>query len=424
MSSWAKSSAAARRPPANPNGSAQQLRLYRRPAPYPTREERTEELKDALDSYEELEQMQNFSGSAKYETYKHQPTAKPEGCTPADRRKALYQRFYRQVQEERKPPDCVVLSVTNQCLDYPKSLSQCLQERGLSVEMLYLQAESGLTRALQDVRADGSPLCILVEQTNIALSSCTVIIFSESLKIHRNMPKDQAMDFVAAEYSRGLVKERPPRDPADIAAQASQLLDDFLDREKIERYSVPSETRQLLSLLAEGVHLYSEELETISEYVRSRQEHIQASNIEGERGNMLPPGLGKPPPLLPTPPGPPQPQSAVGGGPMVDHSPPSPAPLLPSPGSYPKTKPPPLLSLHRPPGPSLGLPTSRGPPSSHSPYGAPNVARGPLLPHPPYHPGPRGPHGIRGAPPSLKSSRPPLLSAPGPPLPRPSGPRH
>nr|XP_046250772.1 nuclear receptor coactivator 5 isoform X2 [Scatophagus argus] len=376
--------------------------------------------------YEELEQMQNYSGSVKYEGYKHQPSAKPEGCNPADRRKALYQKFYRQVQEERKPADCVVLSIANQCLEYPKSLSQCLQERGLSVEMLYLQAESGLTRALQDVRADGSSLCILVEQTNVALSSCTVIIFSESLKIHRNMPKDQAMDFVAAEYSHGLTKERPPRDPADIAAQASQLLDDFLDREKIERHSVPSETRPLLMLLAEGVHLYPEELETISEYVRSRLEHIQASTAEGERGNMLPPGLGKPPPLLPTPPGPPQTQSAAGaGGAVMDHSTPPRAPLLPSPGSYPKTKPPPLLSLHRPPGPSLGAQTSRGPPSSHIPFGAPTVPRGPLLHHaPPYHPGSRGPHGNRGAPPSLKSSRPPLLSAPGAPLPRLSGPRH
>ncbi|KAF0041489.1 hypothetical protein F2P81_007387 [Scophthalmus maximus] len=288
MSSWGKSSAAARRPPpVNPNGSGgQQLRMFRRAAPYPSRgEERTEELKDVLDSYEELEQMQNFTGNAKYEAakyeatkyeaYKHQSNAKQESCTPADRRKVLYQKFYRQVQEERKSPDCVVLSVTNQCLDYPQSLSQCLQERGLSVEMLYLQAESGLTRALQDVRAEGSPLCILVEHTNIALSSCTVIIFSESLKIHRNMPKEQAMDFVAAEYSRGLVKERPPRDPADIAAQASQLLDDFLDREKLERHSVPSDTRQLLMLLAEGVHIYPEEMETISEYVRSRQEHMQ-----------------------------------------------------------------------------------------------------------------------------------------------------
>lgn len=48
---------------------------------------------------------------------------------------------------------------------------------------------------------------------------------------------------------------------------------------------------------------------------------------------MLPPGLGKPPPLLPTPPGPSQPQSALGvGGGVVDHPAPSRAPLLPSPG--------------------------------------------------------------------------------------------
>ncbi|XP_068170107.1 nuclear receptor coactivator 5 isoform X2 [Antennarius striatus] len=350
-------------------------------------------------------------------------TGKPEGCTPSDRRKALYQKFYRQVQEERKPADCVVLSITNQCLDYPKSLSQCLQERGLSVEMLYLQAESGLTRALQDVRADGSSLCILVEQKNVALSSCTVIIFSESLKIHRNMPKDQAMDFVAAEHSRRLTKERPQRDPADIAAQASQLLDDYLDREKIERHNVPYETRPLLTLLAEGVHLYSDELETIAEYIRSRQEHLQATNAEGERGNMLPPGLGKPPPLLPTPPVPPQPQSTSDAG-MMEHSTLPRPPLLPLPGSFPKTKPPPLLSLHRPPGPSLGVLPSRGPAPSHILYGAQVLPRGPLLHHASlYHLGPRGPPLI-STPPTLNSCRPPLLSTPGAPLLRPSGSRH
>ncbi|XP_068595835.1 nuclear receptor coactivator 5 isoform X2 [Brachionichthys hirsutus] len=392
--SWAKASAASRRATANPNGS-----------------------------YEELEQLKNFSGSVKYEGYKLQPSVKPEGCTPADRRKALYQRFYRQVQEERRAADCVVISITNQCMDYPKSLSQCLQERGLSVEMLYLQADSGLTRALQDVRADGSSLCILVEQTNVALSSCTVIIFSESLKIHRNMPKDQAMDFVAAEYGRRLAKERPQRDPADIAAEASQLLDDYLDREKLERHNVPYETRPLVMLLAEGVHLYAEELQTIAEYVRSRQEHAQATNAEGERGNMLPPGLGKPPPLLPTPPVPPQPQSAAEAGMMELSTPPRPA-LLPSPVSYPKTKPPPLLSLHRLPGPSLGVLPSRGLLPSHLPYGAQVLPRGPLLHYAPlYHPGPRGPL-LRGTPPSLKSSRPPLLSTPGAPVLRPSGSRH
>lgn len=101
--------------------------------------------------------------------------------------------------------------------------------------------------------------------------------------VHRNMPKEQALDFVAAEHGRRLAQERPARDPADIAAQASQLLDDFLDREKIERHSVPQETRPLLMLLAEGVHLYLEELETIADYVRARQELVQggtASRVE------------------------------------------------------------------------------------------------------------------------------------------------
>ncbi|XP_061578302.1 nuclear receptor coactivator 5 [Cololabis saira] len=424
MSSWLQSPVGGRGPAGAPNGSGQQLRLLRRVAPYPQREDRPEEPKDALDSYEELEQMQNYSSTVKFEGYKHPPNAKSELCTPADKRKGLYQRFYRQVQEDKKPADCVVLSVTTECLEYPKSLSQCLQERGLSVEMLYLQVESGLTRALQDVRAVGSPLCILVEQKNIALCSCTVIIFSESLKIHRNMPKDQAMDFVQAEYNRSLAKERPQKDPSDIAAEASQLLDDFLDREKIARHVVPPETKQLLLLLADGVHLYSEELDTVSEFLTARQEHLQAFNSEGDKDNALPQGLGKPPPLLPTPTGPSPLQAlSVGGGPLGAPSPP--VPLLPTPGSHPKTKPPPLLSLQRLSGPPLGGPGPRGSMPLHHPYGPPGVLRGPLFHHgPPSHPGLRGLHWPRLTPPSLKNSRPPLLSSPGLPFPRQAGLRH
>lgn len=154
-----------------------------------------------------------------------------------------------------------------------------------------------------------------------------------------------------------------------------------------------------------------------------------AFKAEGERGNILPPGLRKPPPLLPTPPRPPPPQSKSEVDAAMDVPPGSRAPLLPSPGrppsfrvtisdgfdltfpasvsgSYPKTKPPPLLSL---PGPSLGGPHLRGPLS----FGGPGGPRGSLLhPSSSYHPGPRGHHGLRGAPPSLKSSRPPLLPAP------------
>ncbi|KAL0968192.1 hypothetical protein UPYG_G00263560 [Umbra pygmaea] len=426
--SWAPGG---RRPQLNPNGgSLKPLRSFRRPSPYPVREDRPDDHKDP-ESYEELDQQHDYSvNNMDYEGY--QQNASPTVYNPPDKRSVLYQRFYKQLQE-KTPTNCVVLSVSNENTDYPKSIGHCLQDRGLSVEMIYLQAESGLTRALQDVRSDGSPLCILVEQTNVALSSCTVIIFSESLKIHRNMPKDHAMDFVMAEYSRGFGERTQQKDPEDIGARAAELVDDYLEREKVERHAVPSETRQLLFFLAEGVHIYPEELNTIMEYLRTRQDHLQAMSTEtgddpqSERRKMLPPGLGKPPPLLPTP-------SAQHGREqpprMGEHLA---TPLMTPPGSYPKTKPPPLLSMgqgHRSPhdtlpprGPPHG-PVPRGPPHHHGP---PNT-RGPPPTRGPSQSSPMPSHLPRGAPPSLKSlhmGAPPsgLLPCPGGLPPRPNTPR-
>lgn len=374
-------------------GSFHASRSLRRAAPYPTIEDRGEDHKNALDRYEELEKSQPYP-TVNFDRYLGQeqakvPTAssKMEG-TPSDRRKSLYQKFYKRGQEEWKPSDCVVLSVANESPDYSISLGQSLQERGLSVEMLYLHAESGLTRALQDIRADGSPLCILVEQTNIALCSCTVIIFAQSLKIHRNMPKDQALDFVVSQYSQGLAEERPSKDPADLAAETSQMLDDYLEREKRMRHYVPSDVRRLLVFLADGVHLHPEELDTLSEYVLSRQE--QAGNLEGNGSSALPAQLGKPPPLLPTP---------SSSKPQIGHS----SSSLSLPGSV-LRGPPPLTSKS----------SSLAPPPSHI-----DMGRGPLLDTPRF---PRGPPRRLGAPP-IAGPRPALLSRPGGPLlPRPRGP--
>ncbi|XP_029613649.1 uncharacterized protein si:ch211-216l23.2 isoform X1 [Salmo trutta] len=128
--------------------------------------------------------------------------------------------------------------------------------------------------------------------------------------VHCNMPKDHAMDFVMAEYGRGLGQRMQQKDPAETGARAAELVDDYLEREKVEKHAVPSDTRQLHFFLADGVHLYPEELSTIAKYLHNCQHHLQAMSTETgdgplpERTKMLPPGLGKPPPLLPTPSGP------------------------------------------------------------------------------------------------------------------------
>ncbi|KAL6479049.1 hypothetical protein MHYP_G00124820 [Metynnis hypsauchen] len=374
MSLWAPG-AGGRRPPPQPNpnsGGVKPLRAYRR-QPYPPREERNDMYHES-ESYDSLEQQDDYSATTNYEAYEHSAPQPHQAHHPnvasstgEDERSSLYQRLYEQFHGDgaKKPADCVVLSVNNQNSDYPKSLGHCLQDRGLSVEMLYLQAESGLTRALQDVRSDGSPLCILVEQTNVTLSSCTVIIFSESLKIHRNMPKDQAMEFVVEEFGR-LSSGRRQRDSVEAETQVTELTDDYLERAKLECHFVPSTTRHLLFLMAEGLHLYPEELSTIAEYIQNRQDHLQKlpseaeSEVAPETLNSFSAGLGKPPPLLPNPVGPSQPIS--------EH------PIPPSGmASYLKTKPPPLLSVdvlqrspHRPPVPH-GPPAPHVPGTPHSP---------------------------------------------------------
>ncbi|XP_058243190.1 nuclear receptor coactivator 5 isoform X2 [Hemibagrus wyckioides] len=460
MSSWARSARSSRRRLSHlSRGGAKPFRPFRS-QPYPGREERQDSLHEA-EGFENLEQSDDYSDLTDYKTY--EPSPHERNVTfleDGDKHSALYQRFYQHFHGDgaKQPADCVVLSFNNQKLDYAKSLGRCLQERGLMVEMLYLQAESDLTQALKDVRSDGSPLCILIEQTNVALSSCTVIIFSESLKIHRNMPREQALDFVMVEYGRASGARRQ-RDPAEAAARASELSDDYLERAKLERHAVPSATRHLLLLMAEGLHLYPEELDSIAAYVHNRQDHLQASHeVDGkvapETMNSLPASLGNPPPLLPKPVGSVPPPTEHSTPPTGTAKPTHGHPIS-SPDSYPKTKPPPLLSLnilqgspppphgptgtqapstsrgHPPPphGPSAsetrsllyGPPPLHGHPAPHSssafhnphPLSSPTAPRGLLASHTTHPPRPHnGPHGfhIHGPPPSPHG--PPLQNGP------------
>ncbi|XP_016406095.1 nuclear receptor coactivator 5-like [Sinocyclocheilus rhinocerous] len=383
--SWSKKAGGRRPPPKHSGGSVSKPPRPFRRTPYPMREDRKDDHPES-DSFESLDEGIDYSSTADYEHSPHQSTAvSPEEYEATVQHNAIYERFFQQLHGDgaRQPADCVVLSVNNQNVDYPKSIGQCLQERGLSVEMLYLQVESGLTRALQDVRSDGSPLCILVEQTNVTLSSCTVIIFSESLKIHRNMPKEQALEFVLVEFRR-LSGSQRVLDPTEAAARAAELTEDYLVRSKLERHTVPSATRHLLFLLAEGLHLYPEELNTLTEYLQNRQDHLQETPPR-EQAN---------------------PPSGSGDTPPGHHR--------GLQGSYPKTKPPPLLSMqnlkppsHRSAAPHSLLP-SRASSVSHSSSFSP-PSRGPAAPHSLDKPQPLlGPAPTHGP----TSTRAPLLDTP------------
>ncbi|XP_077607526.1 uncharacterized protein LOC144221019 isoform X4 [Crocuta crocuta] len=281
------------------------------PTSYSPQEGYLEEGEDMLSIKELQQNVADYSKRNEENHERYQSIQLGDANSRNTWKEELFQHFYQVVQKERdqeRPSDCVIVSINNKQRDYATGIGHQLQDHGLMVEMIHLSSESSLPRALQEVKDDGSPFCILVEQSNVKLSSCTVIILDESIKIHRHMPLEDALVLVAKEYRRFLSK-REQQERAEIALRAGDLLDDFLARERLPSYSVPSGIQHLVFLLTEGKHLHGNELNLLIDYLKTRKGHLEGFETpESSAGNDHPsfpgrstPVVGKPPPLLPTP---------------------------------------------------------------------------------------------------------------------------
>ncbi|KAH0619629.1 hypothetical protein JD844_000421 [Phrynosoma platyrhinos] len=272
-------------------------------------------------SFEELFGQQYHSSAGSEDNYeRYHYSQKDDDYSKDVRRETLYLQFYQQIEKEYdkdRPSDCVIVSFSKDQAEYSTAIGHRLQDHGLVVEMIYLTSESGLTRALQEVKNDGSPFCVLVEPSNVALSSCTVIMLHQSIKIHRNMPMEDALALIAKEFEK-IIAEREEQERTEISHKAADLVDDYLKRELYESYHVPLAIRHLLFLLSEGKHLYLEELNSISDYLKTRRNKLEGFVAETNAlaasaedavyppsvrpsTSTLPQTLSKPPPLLPTP---------------------------------------------------------------------------------------------------------------------------
>ncbi|XP_065423150.1 uncharacterized protein LOC101951213 isoform X9 [Chrysemys picta bellii] len=154
-------------------------------SPYSPQDGYSKDFED-LNSFEELfgQQYDYSTGNEDYYE-RYQYSQKDDDYSRDDRREKLYLQFYQQIQKEydkERPSDCIIVAISKEQTEYATVIGHRLQDHGLVVEMIYLTSELGLTRALQEVKNDGSPFCILVEQSNVALSSCTVIMLHESIK--------------------------------------------------------------------------------------------------------------------------------------------------------------------------------------------------------------------------------------------------
>lgn len=280
------------------------------PTAYSPQENYLKEGEDLLSNIEESWRM--MAGCSKRKEEIQERYSQLDDINGRDAQKeGLFQHFYQVIQKDRdqkRPSDCIVVSIFQEQREYATAIGHRLQGHGLVVEMIQLTSESDLNRALQEVKEDGSPFCILVERSNVKLSSCTVIMLHESIKIYRNMPLENALVMVGREYQL-LFTKREQGEHAGITLRAGDLVDDFLARECLASYTVPLSIRHLLFLLTEGKHLYWNELDLLIGYLKNRKSQLEGPDTPSPlaandsvpfQGRSTPPE-GNPPPLFPTP---------------------------------------------------------------------------------------------------------------------------
>lgn len=88
------------------------------------------------------------------------------------------------------------------------------------------------------------------------------------------MPMEDALALIAKAF-QNIFGERGQQERTEISHKAADLADDYLERELYESYHVPLGIKHLLFLLSEGKHLYLEELNSISDYLKTRRSKLE-----------------------------------------------------------------------------------------------------------------------------------------------------
>ncbi|XP_040184660.1 nuclear receptor coactivator 5-like isoform X5 [Rana temporaria] len=289
-------------------------------------------------SFEELfGKKHNYSTGPEEYCERYQFSENSTQYNSDDRREKLYLKFYQQIQDEyhkERPSDCTIVAISKEQMEYATAIGHRLQDHGLVVEMIYLTTETGLTRALQEVKNDGSPFCILVEQSNVALSSCTAIILHDSIKSFEEADTTEQANpaFDSHTNSKTHLLEKPPP---------------LLPTPARNSFGGMAKPSLLGDRPSAGIGLLS------NQGFKNIELDDAANSIYKTLPSVSSDALAKPPPLLPTPVR--TPLMSVGKPPLLSER--SSGGLLPTPGlSAPQGKPPPLLAMPTKRPPLLGYP--------------------------------------------------------------------
>lgn len=133
------------------------------PTSYSPKESCLKETENMLSTKELWQNVADYSMNEENQEW-YQSTQFGDASSRDAQKEGLFQHFCQVVQKEgdqERPSESVLISIKEECREYTAVIGHQWQDLSLVMDMTHLSAKLSLTWALQEVKDDGSPICIL-----------------------------------------------------------------------------------------------------------------------------------------------------------------------------------------------------------------------------------------------------------------------
>ncbi|XP_058125245.1 nuclear receptor coactivator 5 isoform X2 [Anopheles coustani] len=173
--------------------------------------------------------------------------------------------------------DCEIIVVTKELTAYAESIEARLKRAGMTVDLLFPNNDVPIGKVLANRASQGTFYCIVITPENQERNSITVNVLYGIPAEHRNMPTEDAINFIIKNFAEKQRQERAPQLPGHTFHLGGTAAPQPV--QPLELHSVPptqdkhpEAVQNMINLLAANRPLTVLQYERLIKYLTERKE--------------------------------------------------------------------------------------------------------------------------------------------------------
>lgn len=165
------------------------------------------------------------------------------------------------------------------CREYAESVEERLKRLGLLVDLLFPNPDVPVGKVLANIASRGCLFAIVIAPENLEMRSVTLDVLYGQPAEHRNMPVDDAIEFLFKNFQQLIRGEKVAGDLDDTQSQLSSI--------PMSATRHPDSLQHLINILAENRTLTVLQYDALSKYLHERREAQYKLEL-GDSGDSTP----------------------------------------------------------------------------------------------------------------------------------------